>query len=189
MLERLLEHRGRLAAGSDEDDRRAGLLADRGHLLGGEHLRPRGVDHAVEMSTRQRGCRSGDLLARADDIDLLAVDERGLERLVPVAVTGEVDADHRPPPRTVLSVSIRSELSAAFRTGRSSSVQSAFRRTKKSRCTCVSETARITDVDPLDCESLVSADPVRTLRSRSTIRVAALFARCRFATRWTWSPA
>jgi hypothetical protein len=74
----------------------------------------------------------------------------------------------------VLSVSTRSLLSAAFTTGRSSSVQSAFRRTKKSRWTCVSETARITDDEPVvDCDSFAwSEGLVSTFRSRNTIRVA-----------------
>jgi len=129
--ERVLEHRRGLRSGGDEDDRRPGLLADRGYLAGGELGRARGVEHAVEVPAGERGRGLGDVHAGSDDVDLLDVGERAAEGVEAVAGPGEIHTDGVahfaiPAVRIESAVSTRSRLSVAPSAGRSSSVQSAF---------------------------------------------------------------
>ena len=148
-VERLLQHPGRLGARGDHDHRRAGLLADRRDLHGGEVPTRRRVEHAVQVPAGENPAAPGDLLALADEIDVLLLAERLAQSLESVAVSGAVDADclgHRmPPPRSVVIVSTWSGLFVALPTGLSESVQSAFFITNKSFSAWVSLTARITD--------------------------------------------
>src|SRR5438128_8283905 len=137
------------------------MFANRGDLLRRKCRGAGRVHDSLEVASGQRPRRLAQPFARADELDLLVRGERGLHVREAVAVTGHVDAHwlaqcafpvyscencarRRPSPRTDSTVSTPLGLSAACRTGRSSSDQSPFLTTKKSFCAWLSLTARIT---------------------------------------------
>ena len=78
-VERLLEQRGRLARG-EQDDRRLRVLADGGDLVGGEHGAPRCMENRLQVAAGQWARAFADLVRPADHLDL-AVPPEGVTEL------------------------------------------------------------------------------------------------------------
>ena len=74
-LERLLEQ-PRRAVRRDEENRGAGVLADRGKLVRGQARAPRRVEDGVQVAARQRAGAVIDANTRTDHLDLGVVRER-----------------------------------------------------------------------------------------------------------------
>ena len=74
-VQRLLEQRGR-PAGSNDQDRGAGELANRSELVRRQRGAPRRMEDGVQVTAGERGCASGNVGACAHQLDLGMARER-----------------------------------------------------------------------------------------------------------------
>ena len=91
-LESLLEQ-PRRAVRRDEENRGAGVLADRGKLVRGQARAPRRVEDGVQVAARQRAGAVSDANTRADHLDLGVVRERLAQLLESLAGPRRIDSD------------------------------------------------------------------------------------------------
>src|SRR5439155_19153185 len=204
-VECFLEQRGRLARG-EEDDRGVRVLADRRDLVDGQRRAAGGMDDRLEVASRQRAGALTDLVGVTDELDLAVAPEGVVQLGQPFTAARDEDTtllsgrclgldSHYRPPRarlrsradspsraTVLADSMRSGLSAASVTARSSSDHLPFCATHQSFSDCASVTASIVEKGwsgllPSLLEIRLVSGACSTSRSRSTTRLT-----------WVWPP-